>query len=124
MEPAARVPDSLGELRVLQQRVRSRRIKRRHAHIHRREREHAPQALRPEVFTRAAPDAVQGMDFQTREYKARGDQVPVAREILLQDVGDAELVVLVRLAQPGEIPVEAVFALPALNLRFHAREVC
>ena len=123
VEPAPRVPDALGQLGVLQQGVGGGGLEGGHAHVHGGEGEDAAEALGPEVLAGAAPDGVEGVDAEARGDEPEGEHVPEAGEVLVQNVAHAELVVVVGLAQPGQVAAEAVLALPALDLGFHAREV-
>lgn len=61
VEPAYWIPNSLRQLGVLKQTVRSRRIKWAHTHVHARKCENASQPVGPKVFAGTTVDALKWM---------------------------------------------------------------
>ena len=123
VEAASGVPDPFGELGILKERVRPRGVKGGHAHVHAPKRKHPPKPFRPKVLGRAGVDALKGVEGQHLEDKGETQHGQERGEILLENVGDAELVVAMRLLQKGEIPFKPILALPLLHLPLHLRLV-
>nr|POF18048.1 hypothetical protein CFP56_13459 [Quercus suber] len=119
VKPPDGIPDALCQLRVLQQAVGARRIERTHAHIHAAEGEDPSQALSPEVFRGALPDALEGMQRQDVSQEQRPQHRQQALEVLQQDVFDAELVVAMTLLEEGQVALISILTLPLLDLALH-----
>jgi len=63
------------------------------------------------------------MQIQQVRQEARPQQIKHAREVAVQHLRHADLVMPVRLLQEREVAFETVLALPALDLGLDAREV-
>lgn len=123
MKATLGIPDALSQLSVLQQAIRSRRIKWTHAHIHAPKRKDSPHSISPEISTRSRVNALEWMQRNQMPQKARPTHTQQGREVLPQHMRDAELIVLVRLVEKCQIPLEPFFAFPPLNLRLHCRKI-
>ena len=123
VKPALGVPYTLGQLSVLQQRVRPRRVVGAHAHIHAAKGEGPAEPLRREIPRGAAVDGLERVQVQKEGQEARPQHREERAEVLAEDVDDADLIVPMGLLQKAEIALKSVLALPLLDLELHPREI-
>jgi len=123
MKPPNRIPNPLGQLGILQQTIRPRRIKRAHAHIHTRKRENPSQPLSKKIIRRPTPNALKRMQPPQMPQKRRANHGPEGKKVLLQHMRDGLLVMVVRLLQEGKVAPEPGFALEALDFALHEGQI-
>ena len=108
---------------ILQQRISPRRIKRRHAHIHAPKSKHPSQSLRPKILRRPGINTLKRMQRKNPQQKRRSRHRENRRKILLQHMRNTQFIMPMRLLQESQISLEAILALPFLDLPLHSGRI-